>query len=406
MSMRCSDLLKIPSLEKMKLIGGAAGIDRVIRWTYIAEAMSNIEDTIDWIVGNELVIITGSSFNGDLQKVIDLIPKYNDKKVAGIVINTGNYIPCIPQEIINICDKLQLPLFELLWEARLVNITHDIGSAIITKEIEEDTSDHLLESILFGNVTSQDDLADALSRFGFKSNNVYFIGILEISNFSHYLNKRKIRHTSNIYAIKNFLHDTLKNAFANRNINVLTMFKNDTVIFMMESSPFTHQTLERIVDEVKAHMSQRFPELELHAGIGTNFTDVCLLCKSYKQAEQALKASKCDQAEHIVYSYNEIGVYSLLMNIHDHKILEDYYHNNFDILIEYDKANKCHLLKTLEVYITNNCKISTTAKLLYIHENTLKYRLNKIESLTKCNMRDIQQLVKYYIGIKISRFLY
>jgi PucR family transcriptional regulator, proline-responsive transcriptional activator len=406
MSIRCRDLMKIPSLKDMKLIAGEAGLDKIIRWVYIGEAMINIEDTIDWIIGNELVIITGSSFNGDIQKIVNLIPKYNEKKVAGIIINIGNYIPSIPPELINIADKLRLPLFELPWEVRLVNITRDIGSAIITKEIEEDTKNHLLESILFGDIKLHKNIINLFERFGFELNEPFVIGVLDIDCFNQYIISKKIKSESEINNIKSSLIGALNDSFSIRDIKVLAMLRSDSVIFLIKSNPYINQTLEAILEEIWAYMSQRFPGIKLHAGIGKSYTDIDLFRDSYQQAEQALKAAKCQHSSSMMYCYEDIGIYSLLMNITNRHILEEYFQSTLGRLIEYDKDSNSNLYKTLETYLNNNCKISSTSKILFIHENTLKYRLEKIESLIDCDLRDLQQLIKLEMGLKVGQLLH
>ncbi len=397
--------MKIPSLQGMKLVGGASGIDRIVRWVYVGEAMTNIDDTVNWLVGNELVIITGSSFLGDIQKLISLFPKFDAKNVAGIVINIGQYIPGIPPEIIKLADELQLPLFELPWEMRLVTVTRDIGSAIITKELDESAMDNLLENILFGDIALQKNHTHLLTRFGFENDDHFFVGILETEDFSTNNSQEKSQLPNNNLNIKNCLLSVTNDAFLNRNIQVITMLKGDSVIFLMKSNAFARQTLDGILDEVRQYVSLKFSGVKLYVGIGRSYSND-LFRMSYKQAEQALKTAKCEHFDNIICSYDDIGVYSILMNINNRQILEEYYHDIFGQLIEYDKGNKSNLLKTLEIFLVNGCQLSMTAKNLFVHENTLKYRLNKIEKLIGCDTRDFQQLIKLEIGFKIGRILY
>ena len=406
MSIRCKDLFKIPSLKEMKLVGGEGGLDRVVRWVYIGETMMNIDDTIDWIIGNELLLITGSTLNGNIQTIIDLLPKLNAKDIAGIVINVGNYIPEIPAAMIHLANEMQLPLFELPWRTRLVTVTHDIGSAIITSELEENTVRTLLENIIFSDISSQNKLLDVFERYGFNASDSFFIGILDINDFETYISANQINHGSKIEIIQNYLLGSTNDALLNRHIHALTMLKNDSVVFLIKSSDITGSTLEGIFDEVALRISERFPGIKLHAGIGKSCNHISLCRNSYRQAEQALKVKKCEQLNGLICYYKEIGVYSLLTNINDRQILDEYYHDHFDDLVEYDKANKSKLLKTLQVYLSNNCRMSEAAKQLFIHENTLKYRLNKIETLSGWDLHDFQQLSGLDIGVKVGKLLY
>jgi sugar diacid utilization regulator len=389
----------------MKLVGGENGTDRIIRWVYIGETMPNIDDTIDWIVGYELLIITGSTLNGNIQKVIDLMPRLNAKNIAGIIVNIGNYIPYIPSEMIGLANEMQLPLFELPWEARLVTVTHEIGSAIITSEMQEDSMRNLLENLLFSDISSN-NLLDAFERVGFNADDNFLVGIIDIDDFGDYICKNKIKDESKIVGIKNCFFGATNETLINRHINALTMLKSDSVVFLAKCSDITRSTMKDIYNEIHLYMSERFPGLKLHAGVGKSCNHISLYKKSYHQAEQALLAIKSEQSESPVCYYKDTGVYLLLTNIKDRQILEEYYHDTFDNLIRYDEANKSNLIKTLKVYLSNNCKMSESAKQLYIHEKTLKYRLNRIETVGGFDMHDFQQLSRLDIGVKAGRLLY
>ena len=69
--------------------------------------------------------------------LLELINRLFQKNVAGIIINIGPYFPCVPKEVTNLADVLSLPIFELPWQVKLVDITQEICSAIVIKEIEK-----------------------------------------------------------------------------------------------------------------------------------------------------------------------------------------------------------------------------------------------------------------------------
>ena len=92
------------------------------------------------------------------------------------------------------------------------------------------------------------------------------------------------------------------------------------------------------------------------------------------------------------------------MKIDDLPLLDKLYNDMFTPIIEYDKSTNSKLLETFETYLDENCNIDKTSRKLFIHKNTLKYRLERIEKLLECDINDFQQLVKYEIGFKIGRF--
>ena len=83
----------------------------------------------------------------------------------------------------------------------------------------------------------------------------------------------------------------------------------------------------------------------------------------------------------------------------------DFYQELFQPLIEYDKSNHASLLHTLSVYVEHNASLAATAKALYVHENTLKYRLNKIRAMMNVDPGRLEDLTRISIGLKIGRLL-
>ncbi|MGI1659717.1 MAG: PucR family transcriptional regulator [Desulfitobacterium sp.] len=64
------------------------------------------------------------------------------------------------------------------------------------------------------------------------------------------------------------------------------------------------------------------------------------------------------------------------------------------------------LLSTLRTHINQKCQISNTSKVLYIHENTLRNRLKKIEQLLNLDLNRVDHLVNIYIALQILNMDY
>ena len=61
------------------------------------------------------------------------------------------------------------------------------------------------------------------------------------------------------------------------------------------------------------------------------------------------------------------------------------------------------LIETLECYINHNCDIKQTAEGMYLHRNTLRYRINKIEELLQVDINDIQTVINFAVAFKIRQ---
>lgn len=404
MSIECGDIMNLSKFKDLKLVGGKNGLDRNIRWVYIAEGIEDANDIVNWITGNELVVLTGHGLKGDTNALLEFISRLFQKNIAGIIINIGPYFPHIPEEVTNLADELSLPLFELPWEVKLVDITQEICSAIVINEFEKNTLENLLENILFGRDSIENDTIQLALNYGIDLEDNCAVGILEIDNFPGFLKEKNINEEGTINDIRNYLLKTVKQAFSRNSLNVLTMPKNESVVFLTKYNAFIKSKLPKILNEVRNAMSNRFSSICISAGVGNSYNNVDDLRKSYKQAGQAIKVLRGQYGGNNTYFYENLGIYLILMKIDDMPFLEKFYNEMFMPILEYDKSTNSKLLETFEAYLAENCNMDKTSKKLFIHKNTLKYRLEKIEKLLECDINNFQQLVKYEIAFKVGKF--
>ncbi|MFC7766468.1 PucR family transcriptional regulator [Leucobacter soli] len=69
------------------------------------------------------------------------------------------------------------------------------------------------------------------------------------------------------------------------------------------------------------------------------------------------------------------------------------------VLIDYDAENDAQLVSTLKVYLESNCQATVAAQRLFVHRNTLRYRLRLIGKLTGADLDDFEVLVNFYLAV-------
>ena len=123
MSIKCKNLLELKFFQKIKLVGGRGGLNHTITWVYINQDKS----VSKWIHGGEIVFITGMDFSYSNELLVKLVQECIENAASGIVILCGSeFISEIPDEIIEIADQYDMPLFEMPWDLKLVDITKEI----------------------------------------------------------------------------------------------------------------------------------------------------------------------------------------------------------------------------------------------------------------------------------------
>lgn len=400
MGIKCGELLSLAALKDIELVGGANGLDRIVDWIYFGDAIDDLEDGVNWVNGNEIVIITGASVKGEYSQLQKMLPKYNSRGIAGILISFGKYFVEVPQEFVDEANRLSLPVFMLPWEVKLVDATKSICNAIIANEVAEHESANILDSLLFGALGSHENLSQLLSRANYSLNHSYRVCILDMKNVDHYtdvggkhilktirMNLLRIAHSVfDYYTPKTFLS-----------------LKGNMLIFLMASE--SHSKITHAIKQIASNMQNSYPFLQFKSGVGKSYRHPDKLPHSYQQAKQALQETLIDETVSSPAFYREDDIYSLLFNIKDHELLRSYSEKILNPLYEYEKNNSLELLDTLDCYLLHELRVSEAAAALCVHKNTMKYRLAKIQEILSVNLKDPSVISAIYIAIKIHKLL-
>src|SRR5690606_34337108 len=95
-------------------------------------------------------------------------------------------------------------------------------------------------------------------------------------------------------------------------------------------------------------------------------------------------------------SFDELGMYRYIKLMYKKNVSENYRNEKIVKIMKKDAENNSELLKTLWYYIKNNCRVGKTAEMLFIHPNTLNYRVKQIVELTNINFDNIHERAELY----------
>ncbi|WP_242851437.1 PucR family transcriptional regulator ligand-binding domain-containing protein [Clostridium sp. DMHC 10] len=122
MVVTCGNMLKLPSLEKMKVVAGEKGLNRIIRWVHVME----YPEYSKWLNGGELILFSGVSIENDVDKFINFVRDINSKNVSGLAVNIGPYIKKTPKEVIELANSLGFPIFEFPFQMKFIDVSQSI----------------------------------------------------------------------------------------------------------------------------------------------------------------------------------------------------------------------------------------------------------------------------------------
>lgn len=132
-------------------------------------------------------------------------------------------------------------------------------------------------------------------------------------------------------------------------------------------------------DNDRIYLKNTLKKYGIKCAVSNHFEDINDIRKVWDQMMYVMEHSKNDDRKNI--SYDEYLMPHCISVLKEHFPFETLYHPAFHVLYQYDQENKTEYLLTLASYLQNKCSISATATALYIHRNSLQYRIRKIEEI-------------------------
>jgi sugar diacid utilization regulator len=108
------------------------------------------------------------------------------------------------------------------------------------------------------------------------------------------------------------------------------------------------------------------------------------------QAVKALELGEMMHDDRVLFSYDNYAIFHMLEYASELKDIMTFCHTAIFILAEYDMKHETDLLETLRVYLDCHCNIAEAATSLFIHRNTMNYRISKIYDLTGVDLNNTQ----------------
>jgi len=393
---QCKDLFKLPSLSKMKIIAGNKGLHKIIRWSYKAESIHLAK----WVHGGELLIVSKMVIHEKDFNLYNFLKEAISLNISGALLLIGpNYIEQIPQSVIDLSNQKHFPLFLIPWDTPLVDIFEELGHAIASINLINDKHKDLLFSIIFNTNLSLDYL-----KYQSQEVNFSFDGYLQFFEINFLLPQSEnaiILNDVDKDTICQFIH-TL---FENEHIPILSSSYTKNIIAIINVNNTSLDTLNTLFPQILNYIKENYPNYIVNIGIGTRQKSLEKYKLSYEQASKCINLAIKQKQKNMIYYYEQLGLYQLFYDINNKTLLENFVHNILYSLMAYDKKYNTNLIQTLEVYLNKNCNLNQTAETLFIHRNTIKYRLQRIEEITNTSLDDAFTRLNFFNAILIKKFL-
>ena len=226
-----------------------------------------------------------------------------------------------------------------------------------------------VRELLSGEIDQISEVERRIRKYEFKNTGVYQVALL------HHLNS----------------HQTTRNFFSTciDSTKCLTSWNNDYGVIVGNFS-----SSEKCLEYIKASFNSKFPASDFQCAVGDTFDSIMSVQISYEQALSTLKIFDSNTAT--ISLYNEKMLNVLIDTIPSKK------REKFSKLIfsNFKEKELPDIIQFINLYEQCNGSINTMAKEIFVHKNTIQYKINKILSVTGLDLRVIKDMMKLILAAK------
>ena len=198
------------------------------------------------------------------------------------------------------------------------------------------------------------------------------------------------------------VQEALKEFFSAEGNDFVTAVDEKNIIVVKELAPDDgYEQVQKIADSMLDMLSSEVM-LSTRVSYGTIVNEIKEVSRSYKEAKMALEVGKIFFVERHIVAYNALGIgrliYQLpipLCKMFIKEIFADVSPDDFDE----------ETLETIAKFFENNLNVSETSRQLFIHRNTLVYRLDKLDRATGLDLRVFDDAITFQIALMVVKYM-
>lgn len=196
--------------------------------------------------------------------------------------------------------------------------------------------------------------------------------------------------------------DCVQSMFPNRQVDfVISINENDIVLVKQIQEGVSGRELIKTAQQIEETINSELRQ-KVVIGIGTVAEHLRNLARAYKEAQMAIEVGKVFDTERSVINYDNLGIgrliYQLPITLCEMFLQEVFKKNPIDALDQ-------ETLFTINKFFENNLNVSETARKLFVHRNTLVYRLEKIKKLTGLDLREFDDAITFKVALMVKKYL-
>ncbi len=370
---------------KLTLHAGHNSIRNAVDWVYLLED----ESIIPHLHGSDLVVTTGMRQKRHPEWLMNLVRTLVDNKSAGLIINTGKFIFDLPKDVIDFCNENDFPILTMPWDIRMTTVIQDFCTRIIQVEQETAAHDRAIRDAIRHSDNEQ-EYRSILSKH-YDLDGKFYVIMIHLENIEGDTRRVDSQERQLINQIRRF---KLSHGFEHVTIGI-TNYDEYELMIINNAEPEMLSYFRDIILDVYAEEAKK---QTLFMGVGIEVDSISNIYRSYRRARSAMRMAVY-RHEPLV-RFEEMGFYKILFSVNESEVIYSYADAVLAPLDALD-SEKIDYIELLQSYIQNDRSLEKTASDLYLHRNTINYRIQKLKTLLNSPLKTAEDLFPYQVALAI-----
>lgn len=196
--------------------------------------------------------------------------------------------------------------------------------------------------------------------------------------------------------------DFVQSLFPDKNKDFVVNINETDIAVIKEVAPGTEiRDLEKLARSIIDTLATE-TSAQIVAGIGTVVRGIRDLARSFKESQVALEVGKVFDTEKTIVSYENLGIARLIYQLPNtlcEMFLREVFKRGSIETLDHET------LFTIQKFFENNLNVSETSRKLFVHRNTLVYRLEKIRKLTGLDLREFDDAIVFKVALMVKKYI-
>lgn len=391
---------------------------------YLLHKLSLIIDTSVVLLDYKLDIISASTYldkNNDIliENIISIIKSDKDKygsctneslvdvntskqtTFSTFIVPTVYHIPNIL--IVLDSNKLIYPLSNTSIE----QIIYALSFCIIKNQMQFKNKSKIKSTfffdMLYGNISNTSEFIKKGSQYGLKDSCKYMCITGSFDFYNPYKNS-EIANQNKVSLATFHLINSVEKKSKELNLDTIVFTQNTYFIIIIQIEQYNNVIQKLIEDLIFSVQKGCFDDMPISFGVSSPVRNITKIKNAYLDSLQALNLGYDLQKSNFV-QYYKIQESRDILQMLPEKTLKEFSSNILGRLVLKTSKEKNILLQTLKAYIDNKYDLSKTARALYVHRNTVKYRLSRCEELLDMSLNDSSDSFTIQLALEIQSML-